>query len=153
MQAVVKTQRGPGYVALREVQEPEAGRGQVKIAVRAAGICGTDLHIVKDEFPSWPPVILGHEFAGTVAAVGEGVEGLAAGDPVVAQTPAVWCGCCRYCLSGHFLMCAAKRSIGYGVDGAFASHLVVPAGTVHRLPPGMDLEAAALCEPAACAVR
>jgi len=74
-------------------------------------------------------------------------------DRLVAQTPAVWCGRCRYCMSGHFLMCATKRSIGYGVDGAFASHIVVPAGTVHRLPPGMDLEAAALCEPAACAVR
>jgi L-iditol 2-dehydrogenase len=153
MRAVVKLQRGPGHVALRDVPEPRAGRGQVKIAVVAAGICGTDLHILKDEFPSWPPVILGHEFAGTVAAVGEGVEGLAPGDPVVAQTPAVWCGRCRYCLSGHFLMCATKRSIGYGVDGAFASHLVVPARTVHRLPPGIDLEAAALCEPAACAVR
>lgn len=153
MRAVVKTERGPGHVALKDVPEPRAGPGQVKIAVRAAGICGTDLHIVKGEFPSWPPVILGHEFAGTVAAVGEGVEGLAPGEPVVAQTPAVWCGRCRYCVSGHYLMCATKRSIGYGVDGAFASHIVVPAGTVHRLPPGMDLEAAALCEPAACAVR
>lgn len=153
MQAVVKTAPGPGHVALREVPEPRAGAGQVKIAVRATGVCGTDLHIVKDEFPSWPPVILGHEFAGTVAAVGEGVSGLGMGDPVVAQTAAVWCGRCRYCASGDYLMCGAKRSIGYGVDGAFASHIVVPAGTVHRLPPGMDLEAAALCEPAACAVR
>ncbi len=153
MLAVVKTERGPGHVALKDVPEPRAGAGQVKIAVGAAGICGTDLHIVKGEFPSWPPVILGHEFAGTVATVGEGVEGLAVGDSVVAQTPAVWCGRCRYCLSGHFLMCATKRSIGYGVDGAFASHIVVPAGTIHRLPPGLDLEAAALCEPAACAVR
>ena len=153
MQAVVKTEPGPGHVALKDVPEPRAGAGQVKIAVGAAGICGTDLHIVKGEFPSWPPVILGHEFAGTVAAVGAGVEGLAVGDPVVAQTPAVWCGRCRYCLAGHFLMCATKRSIGYGVDGAFASHVVVPAGTVHRLPPEMNLEDAALCEPAACAVR
>jgi L-iditol 2-dehydrogenase len=153
MQAVVKTQQGPGHVALREVPEPRAGAGQVKIAVGAAGICGTDLHIMNGEFPCWPPVTLGHEFAGTVAAVGEGVQGLAAGDPVVAQTPAVWCGRCRYCLAGHFLMCATKRSIGYGVDGAFASYILVPAATVHRLPPGIDLEAAALCEPAACAVR
>lgn len=153
MQAVVKTQRGPGHVALREVPEPQARAGQVKIAVGAAGICGTDLHIVKGQFPCWPPVTLGHEFAGTVAAVGEGVGGLAVGHPVVAETPAVWCGGCRYCRSGHFLMCAAKRSIGYGVDGAFASHIVVPAGTVHRLPAEMGLEAAAVCEPAACAVR
>jgi len=99
MEAVVKTARGPGNVALRDVPEPSPGPGQVKIAVRAAGICGTDLHIVKDEFPSWPPVILGHEFAGTVAAVGEGVGGLAPGDPVVAQTPAVWCGRCRHCVA------------------------------------------------------
>lgn len=153
MQAVVKSQRGPGHVALQDVPEPHAGAGQVKIAVGAAGICGTDLHIVKGEFPCWPPVILGHEFAGTVAAVGGGVQGFAVGDPVVAQTPAVWCGRCRYCLAGHYMMCAARRSIGYGVDGAFASHILVPAATVHRLPPGTDLEAAALCEPAACAVR
>jgi L-iditol 2-dehydrogenase len=153
MRAVVKTEPGVGHVELRDVPEPRAGAGQVKIAVRAAGICGTDLHIVKGEFPSFPPVILGHEFAGTVAALGDGVQGVAVGDPVVAQTPAEWCGRCSYCHAGHYLMCAAKRSIGYGVDGAFASHVVVPAALVHRLPVGMDLEAAAVCEPAACAVR
>lgn len=74
MKAIMKVAPGVGHVELRDIAELVPQAGQVKIAVRAAGLCGTDLHILKDEFRSWPPVVLGHEVAGEIAEVGEGVE-------------------------------------------------------------------------------
>ena len=153
MKAVMKTQVGPGHVELRDVPEPEPGPGQLRIEVTAAGICGTDIHIWRDEFPSRPPVVLGHEFSGRVERLGAGVEGFAPGDPVVASTAAVRCGRCRYCLTGNVLMCERRRSIGHGVDGAFARYLVVPADVAFRVPAGIDLRHAALAEPIAVAVH
>lgn len=153
MKAVVKTHPGPGNVELREAPDPQPGPGQVRIAVTAAGICGTDIHILRGEFPSRPPVILGHEFSGRVDRLGDGVEGLTPGDPVVAMPAAIWCRRCRYCLTGDVLMCERRRSIGHGVDGAFARYVVVPAEMVHRVPPAVDLQHAALAEPTAVAVH
>ena len=153
MKAVVKTRPGPGNVELREVPEPEPRAGQVRIAVAAAGICGTDVHIYREEFPSRPPVILGHEFSGRIERLGPDVTGFAPGDPVVALTAAVHCGRCRYCLTGNVLMCEHRLSIGHGVDGAFARYVVVPADMIRPVPAGLDLRQAALAEPAAVAVH
>ncbi len=153
MKAVMKTRPGPGNVELRDVPEPQPGPGQVRIEVAAAGICGTDIHILREEFPSRPPVILGHEFSGRIERLGDGVDGLAPGDPVVAMPAAIRCGRCRYCLSGDILMCERRRSIGHGVNGAFARFIVVPAEMVHRVPRGLDLQHAALAEPVAVAVH
>ncbi|HEX9245503.1 MAG TPA: zinc-binding dehydrogenase [bacterium] len=153
MKAVVKTQPGAGHVELRDVPEPQPGPGQVRIVVAAAGICGTDIHILRDEFPSRPPVTLGHEFSGRIDRLGPGVAGLAAGTPVVALTAAVRCGRCRYCLTGNVLMCEQRLSIGHGVDGAFARYIVVPADMVRPVPQGVDLRHAALAEPLAVAVH
>ena len=153
MKAVMKTRPGPGNVELREVPEPEPRPGQVRIAVAAAGICGTDVHILRVEFPSRPPVILGHEFSGRIDRLGPDVTGLTPGDPVVALTAAVRCGRCRYCLTGNVLMCEHRLSIGHGVDGAFARYVVVPAEMVRPVPVGLDLRQAALAEPTAVAVH
>jgi len=153
VKAIVKTRPGPGNVELREVPEPQPGPGQVRIAVTAAGICGTDIHILREEFPGRPPVILGHEFSGRVDRLGDGVEGLAPGDPVVAMPAAIRCGRCRYCLTGDVLMCERRRSIGHGVDGAFTRYVVVPAEMVHPVPRAVDLRHAALAEPTAVAVH
>jgi L-iditol 2-dehydrogenase len=153
MKAVMKLRPGPGNVELRDVPVPEPGSGQVRIAVAAAGICGTDIHIFRDEFPSRPPVILGHEFSGRVDRLGDGVVAFAPGDPVVAMPAAIRCGRCRYCLSGDILMCEQRRSIGHGVDGAFTRYVVVPAEMVHRVPQGVSLRHAALAEPVAVAVH
>jgi L-iditol 2-dehydrogenase len=149
----MKTRPGPGNVELREAPDPQPGPGHVRIAVTAAGVCGTDIHILRGEFPSRPPVILGHEFSGRVDRLGDGVEGLAPGDPVVAMPAAIWCRRCRYCLTGDVLMCEHRRSIGHGVDGAFARYVVVPAEMVHHVPRAVDLQHAALAEPTAVAVH
>ena len=153
MQAVVKTARGVGNIELREVPEPKPAAGQVKIAVQAAGICGTDLHIYHDEFPTRPPVVLGHEVAGLVVEVGEGVERVGPGDRVTSETYFFTCGACRYCRTGLPNLCAQRRSIGSAVDGGFATYLVVPERNVRPLPENVDFVAGALTEPLACVVH
>lgn len=153
MKAVVKAAPGDGNVELRDVPEPEAEPGQVKIAVRAAGICGTDLHIFHDEYKSFPPVVLGHEVSGEVAEVGEGVERVRPGDRVTTETYFSTCGICRYCRAGRINLCLQRRSIGSGVNGGFTSYLIVPERNVHLLPPGVSFLAGALTEPLACVVH
>jgi len=138
MRAVVKAAPGVGHVELREVQEPTPGPDQVLIAVKAAGICGTDLHIWHDEFPTTPPVVMGHEVAGEVVA---------------SETYFHLCGACRYCRSGRPNLCPERRSIGSAVDGGFAELVVVPERNVRLLPPGLDPFAGALTEPLACVVH
>ena len=155
MKAIVKTASGHGNVVLKEMPEPEPGAGQVKIKVGAAGICGSDIHIFDGDIkiPMKPPVIIGHEFAGTVHTVGEGVEGLAPGDRVTSETAASTCRTCRYCRTGQHNLCDNRRGIGYWIDGAFAEYCVVPAEKVHILPQKVDISSAALCEPLACCVH
>lgn len=153
MQAVMKVARGHGHVELRDIPEPEAGPGQVKIAVKAAGICGTDIHIYKDEFKTIPPVVLGHEVAGEVVAIGEGVESVETGMRVTTETYFSTCGVCRYCRTGHENLCLNRKSIGSGVNGGFTNYVIVPAENVHRLPENIDFRAGALTEPLACVVH
>ncbi len=153
MLGVVKVGRGKGLVELREVEEPAPGPGEVKIRISAAAICGSDLHIWRDAHPYWPPVVLGHEFSGTVSALGEGVTGYAVGDRVVSETSTGSCGDCFLCRSGNRHICPDKRAAGIGRDGAFADYVVMPAGLLHRIPDGLSLEEAALSEPTAIAVH
>lgn len=153
MKAVMKVAPGVGNVELRDIAEPEAGAGQVKIRVHSAGICGTDLHIYKDEFRSWPPVVLGHEVAGEIVAVGDGVKSVQVGERVTTETYFFTCGVCRYCRNGLTNLCLQRRSIGSAVHGGFTQYLVVPAKNIHRLPDSVSFEAGALTEPLACVVH
>lgn len=153
MKALVKEGPGENGVTLKCVAEPRVKAGQVKIKVHAAGICGTDLHIVKDEYKSNYPVILGHEYSGIIEEVGDDVTALQAGDKVVSLTAAVTCGHCQYCYAGLLMLCDQRQSIGSGVNGAMTEYLIVPAHLVFKLPEGVSLDEAALCEPLACVVR
>lgn len=150
MKAVMKVASGIGNVELRDIDEPHAGAGQVTIAVKAAGICGTDLHIYKDEFKSIPPVVLGHEVAGEIVEIGAGVEGVQLGERVTTETYFYTCGECAYCRNGHKNLCLNRRSIGSAVNGGFTRFVVVPAKNLHRLPTSVDFRAGALTEPLAC---
>lgn len=153
MRALVKPEPGRGPLRLDDVPDPRPGPGEVRIRVAATGICGTDLHIRDGEYPSSPPVVLGHEFSGIVDEVGAGVTGRRPGDRVVAQPQALTCGRCRHCQRGELNLCPDRRSIGSGIDGAFAASVVVPARVTHVLPEAIDLVHAALMEPVAVAVR
>jgi L-iditol 2-dehydrogenase len=153
MRALVKTQKGTGYLELRDVPRPAAGSGEVLIKVHAAGICGTDLHIMKDEFPYIPPVVLGHEFAGEVIEVGPNVNNYRPGDRIVAEPHRGGCGECAHCRGGAVEVCRKKRAIGYKEDGALAEYLMLPARSLHRIPDSLPYDVAALSEPLACVVK
>lgn len=150
MRVLAKLAPGPGNVGLAQRDEPLPGPGEVVVSVRAAGVCGTDLHIEVDEFASLPPVTMGHEVAGVVAAVGEGVDGSWLGALVVCETYFSTCGVCEWCRDGRPNLCPERRSIGSAVDGGFASEVIVPARNLHRVPDWLDEHAAPLAEPLAC---
>jgi len=154
MKALVKFAKGPGNVEIREVQEPLCGVDQVKLQVAWCGICGTDLHVYHDRFRSFPPVILGHETAGTIVEVGKNVRGLALGERFcVLGASAVTCGRCLYCRQGQFMFCQERRGMGHGVNGAFTRFIVVRPDQLFRLPSNLGLDEGAVCEPFAAAVH
>ena len=153
MNALRKLALGETRLVLQDVPDPVARPGHVVIDVAAAGICGTDVHIRHDEYRSEPPVTLGHEVAGTVAALGDGVTGWTIGQRVVTETYFSVCGRCEHCRTGRPNLCAQRRSIGSFEDGGFAAKLLVPATNLHALPDALDFPEAALVEPLACVVR
>ncbi len=150
---------------VEEVPEPPAPPpGQVKIRVKWCGICGTDLH----EYAAGPvminttrphiltgqmaPITLGHEFSGTVVEVGPGVENVADGDRVCADT--AWrCGDCYWCRRGEYNVCQRSGGLGIHSDGAFAEYVNAPAYMLHVLPPQISDEVGALIEPLAVGVH
>lgn len=150
VQGLTKLALGAENVRLTERPEPRVLPGHVVLAVRAAGICGTDIHIVDDEFRSWPPVTLGHEVCGVVAELGDGVDPTLEGVRVVSETYFSTCETCAHCRGGRRNLCLERRSIGSAVDGAFAPRMLVPARGLHRVPDWLTDAAAALTEPLAC---
>ena len=154
MQAIVKSRPGPG-LEVRELPRPSPGPGEVLIAVRHAGVCGTDLHIA--DWDPWasgrvrPPVIVGHEFAGEIAAVGDGVQAFTPGQLVTAEGHIV-CGHCQQCRSGNSHICRNTRIIGVDRDGAFAHYIAMPATNVLPLN-GIPTEIGAIMDPVGNAVH
>ncbi|MFM7334764.1 MAG: alcohol dehydrogenase catalytic domain-containing protein [Tabrizicola sp.] len=142
--------RGLGDIALCDLPDPQPQPGEVLVRVLAAGICGTDRHLYKGEFPCAPPVTLGHEFCGEVVAVGEGVT-MPLGTRIACD-PNIACGACDQCLRGRVNLCARNIAIGIHRDGGFAEFAALPA---HRaLPVGeLDPEVAAFAEPLACTLH
>ncbi|MBW7887874.1 MAG: alcohol dehydrogenase catalytic domain-containing protein [Bacteroidetes bacterium] len=150
MKALVKTQKGKGFVELLEVPEPTINDNEVLIEIKACGVCGTDLHIYNDEFPYYPPVILGHEFTGVIKEVGKNINTWEPGDKVVGEPHTKACGNCYLCRTGNPQVCLAKRSPGWGIDGAFAPFMKFPdTHLLHSIPDNMSFKAAALVEPLA----
>lgn len=127
-------------LSLEEVATPIPGAGELLIAVAGCGVCHTDLHYIDHGTPTFkqPPIILGHEVAGTVAGKGAGVTAFAEGDRVL--VPAVLsCGYCTLCRSGRENICENSRMLGNHIDGGFAEYLVVPAKDVYSLPDEIPL--------------
>lgn len=153
MLGLFKMAKGPGNMALLETAVPDPNPNEVLIEVKAAGICGTDIHIKHDTFPYWPPVIMGHEFSGEIVETGSEVSDYCVGDRVVAEPHTKACGKCELCRTGYIQLCASKRSPGWGIDGAFASFLTIPEHLLHRLPDSISYEEGALVEPTANVVQ
>ena len=153
MSAVVHYALEPGAVELREIAVPEIGDDQVLLQVGAVSVCGSDVHQAHNTH-SWPvnvPVVLGHEFGGTVARVGRGVRGVKEGDRVVSETAAQICGECVLCRTGRYNLCPSRKGFGYGIDGAMAQWVRVPGRCLHQIPDTLPFDFACLSEPHAVA--
>jgi 2-desacetyl-2-hydroxyethyl bacteriochlorophyllide A dehydrogenase len=144
--------KAPNEVEVMTVDDPTPGRRDVVVDVAACGICGTDLHILEGEFAPTLPIVPGHEFAGTVVAVGADVTEVAVGARV-AVDPSLYCHECHYCRLGKDNLCERWNAIGVSVPGAAAEFAMAPAANCVELPEHVRLEDAALIEPLSCAVR
>ncbi len=145
----------PGHLELRDFKPPHPARGEVLVRVECALSCGTDLKTYRRGHPVWKlPTPFGHEFAGVVAEVGEGVRGFKPGDAMMAA-PTAPCGICFYCQRGQENLCA--QTMERMVMGAYADYLLVPAHVVARnafiKPEHLGFEEAALLEPLSCVVH
>ncbi|MFX4293507.1 MULTISPECIES: zinc-dependent alcohol dehydrogenase family protein [Streptomyces] len=142
----------PGKVTVTTVPDPTPGPRDVVVEVASCGLCGTDLHILEGEFAPTLPIVPGHEFAGTVAAIGTQVTEVAVGDKV-AVDPSLYCHECRFCREGRANMCERWAAIGVSVAGGAAEFAVAPVANCVKLPDHVDVADAALIEPLSCAVR
>lgn len=137
-------------IRLEEITSPELGTHDVRIQVQWCGVCGTDVHIIRGEFPVWqPPTILGHEYSGVVVEIGSQVTTVAVGDRVTVDPSGAVCGSCEFCRGGQQHFCPQRRIL----RGAFAEYTVVPEKTVYTIPDRIDFQRAALIEPVSCAVH
>lgn len=149
MPAVVQYDLKPHSVEVREMPVPEVGEEDVLLQVGAVSVCGSDVHQYHGS-QSWPvrtPVVLGHEFGGTVAAVGRRVKNFKEGDRVVSETAAYICGKCMMCRTGAYNLCPERKGFGYGINGAMAEYVSVPERCLHHIPDNLPFEKAALTEP------
>jgi 2-desacetyl-2-hydroxyethyl bacteriochlorophyllide A dehydrogenase len=140
----------PGQTRVIEATIPEPGPDEVLIRVRAAGICGTDLHILHGTYEATYPITPGHEFSGEVAAVGANVTRYRAGDRVTAD-PNIPCGKCPFCQRNEPNQCKTLQAVGVTRNGAFAEYVSVPQSVVFPIG-DLSYAAAALVEPLACVV-
>lgn len=149
MDALIKYGFGDGEVEIRSMEEPHCPPDRVVIGVRAAGVCGSDVHLWRNQ-QSWDivlPLVLGHEFSGELVEVGADVTDFQVGDRIACETAAEVCGRCAYCLGGAYNLC--PRRLGYGAltDGAFTTYVVARPEILHRIPARVTYEQAALTEP------
>lgn len=143
----------PGSWCIKEIEDVKPQRGEVKIKVEYAGICGSDLHIFKEVFDIDEGLVPGHEFSGIISAVGEGVTGFQIGDRVTAEHTFRVCEKCENCRRGSYQLCRERISIGFEVTGAFGEYVIANAKCVHRLPENVTLQEGAMTEPLACALH
>ena len=147
--AVVNYAPEKGSVEIREIERPAIGGEDVLLQVENVGVCGSDLHQWTSDH-SWPvnyPVVLGHEFGGRIAAVGDRVTAWNTGDRVVSETAAVIDPQSPLTRSGLYNLDPARKGFGYGVNGAMTQYVKVPARCLHRVPDNLPFEQACLTEP------
>lgn len=150
--------RGPNDLKVEVVDEPEVKAGELKLKIHACATCGTDAKIFHVGHPRLtPPQIIGHEIAGEVVAIGDGVSGFSLGDrvQVIAAIP---CGQCWACLEGRMTVCPNQLSMGYQFPGGFADYMIVPnevirVDGVNHIPEGVSYIEAAVVEPLACVLN
>jgi len=148
----------PGEIKLEDAPEPSPGPGEVKLRVRNCSTCGTDVKISRHgHHHIVPPRVIGHEIAGEIVELGDGVTGWSVGDrvQVIAAIP---CGECVECRAGWPTICPNQESMGYHYDGGFAEYMIVPRKVLavdglNRIPDGLSFEEASVAEPLACVLN
>jgi L-iditol 2-dehydrogenase len=153
MRAIVIEQ--PNHVALRDVETPSPGPGEVRVRSVRAGVCRTDLDIVTGALdPRWVrfPVVPGHEWSGVVESAGDGVTGLEPGQRVVCEGN-ISCLACARCRAGDTHLCQTYDAVGFTRGGGWGEFVVVPARILHPLPDHVSFDAAVLVEPGSCVVK
>lgn len=153
MRAIVIEQ--PNEVALRDVEAPSPGPGEVRVRSVCAGVCRTDLDIVAGTLDArWVsfPVVPGHEWSGVIESLGAGVTGLEPGERVVCEG-SIPCLACRRCRAGDTHLCETYDAVGFTRGGGYGEYVVVPARVVHPIPDHVSFDAAVLVEPAAVALK
>lgn len=141
-----------GKLSVREVEKPVPRADELLVRVEACGICGTDRHLFLGEFPSRPPVTIGHEFAGIVEAVGSSVTAFKAGMRVTGD-PNIACGRCPACHHGRVNLCHNLQAIGIHRNGGFAEYVILPEKQAFALPLTLEPLHGAFCEPLACCLH
>lgn len=156
MKALIKTEKGPGHLELQDWPVPVIGDDDILLEVRAAGICGSDLRTRRlgTSENLFPPVVLGHEFAGVIKAVGKNVKDFSVGERIVSDNSGDLCGKCEQCARGNYLMCEHRKMLGGGLDGGFARYVKIPGhllsvnpNTLYRIPDNVSFEEAACLDP------
>ena len=154
MKAVVKVKKESRNMIYTDYDEPIVKDDLVKIKIAYMGICGTDLHASEGEYSSTVyPVILGHEFSGTVVEVGADVKNIKVGDRVTSETTFKTCNECECCKNKEYNLCANRKGIGTQINGSMAEFLVSREESVHVIPDNTSLLSASLTEPLACGVH
>lgn len=150
--------KGIGNMVVEDVPTPSIQDGELLVKVKVCAICGGDLRTFHHGHAAIkPPIILGHEFAGEIAAIGKGVQQYAVGDRVIVA-PGIGCGHCSYCLSGNQHLCYHRLTLGHQYHGGFAEFVRIPAiavqaGNVNLIPDSVDYLSATLAEPLACVIN
>jgi len=146
----------PRELRIEEVEKPKVTPGKVLVEVKACGVCMTDLHMYMWEFPVKTPVILGHEFSGVIAELGDNAVEFEVGDRV-AVDPALSCGVCEACVSGRNNLCERLTAIGGAgdviVNGAFAEYTMVPKEAIGKIPAEISFDEGAFVEPLGCCIH
>jgi len=155
MKAVVKYEAGPEMTRCMDVPVPKIGDDEVLVKVGYAGICGTDPHMHHNQsvFVLEPPIIMGHEFAGTIVETGANVTEWRKGDRVACETHAEFCGTCEYCRTNRYHICKQRKGYGFHVDGAFAEYVPVHTRILHKLPDSISFKDASVIEPVCVAYK
>jgi threonine dehydrogenase-like Zn-dependent dehydrogenase len=157
MKALIKTAAGEGHLDWADHAEPSPGPGEVQLELVGAGLCHTDLGMIRGAYgpgsgyaPSFP-LVLGHEYVGRVRETGPGVD-LPIGTRVIGSAH-LTCGTCAWCARGRSMLCERRKVLGLDVDGVFAERFVVPARNLVLLPPDVSVRLAVLAEPFAVAAH
>jgi L-iditol 2-dehydrogenase len=144
---------GPWQMPMREIEDPAPGPDEVAVAVKAVGVCGSDVHgFTGSTGRRYPGIAMGHEFSGMIAAVGTNVGEYQVGDAVIVD-PILTCGACAMCRAGRANVCLNRTMIGMHQHGAYAEVVRVPQRQLHRKPEGLSWERAALIEPLSVALH